>query len=31
MLNNKHGMVFSRVEPRHKREIVKVLTELVSL
>jgi len=27
-LNNKHGMVFSRVEPRHKREIVKVLTEL---
>lgn len=28
-LNNKHGMVFSRVEPRHKREIVKVLTELV--
>lgn len=28
-LNNKHGMVFSRVEPRHKREIVKVLSELV--
>lgn len=27
-LNNDRGMVFSRVEPRHKREIVKVLSEL---
>lgn len=25
------GMVFSRVEPKHKRDIVKVLSELVSL
>lgn len=30
-LNNDRGMVFSRVEPRHKREIVKVLSELVSI
>ncbi len=29
-LDNKHGMVFSRVEPRHKREIVKILSQLVS-
>jgi len=29
-LDNNKGMVFSRVEPKHKREIVKVLSELVS-
>lgn len=30
-LDNDRGMVFSRVEPRHKREIVKVLSDLVSM
>jgi len=30
-LSGNGGMVFSRVEPRHKRELVKILIELVSI
>lgn len=30
ILKGKHGKVFSRVEPKHKREIVKHLTDMVS-
>lgn len=30
VLEGKHGKVFSRVEPKHKREIVKILSEMVS-
>lgn len=30
-LDIKGGMVFARVEPRHKRELVKILTDIVSL
>jgi Ca2+-transporting ATPase len=29
-LSGKDGKVFSRVEPRHKRELVKILIEMVS-
>ena len=30
VLSGKQGKVFSRVEPRHKRELVKLLIEMVS-
>jgi Ca2+-transporting ATPase len=30
-LDNDHGKVFSRVEPRHKRELVKLLIDMVSI
>ena len=30
VLSGKSGKVFSRVEPRHKRELVKILIEMVS-
>ena len=30
-LSGKDGKVFSRVEPRHKRELVKILIEMVSI
>ena len=30
ILKGNQGKVFSRVEPKHKREIVKHLTEMVS-
>jgi len=30
-LDIKGGMVFARVEPRHKRELVKILTDIVSI
>ena len=30
ILKGGHGKVFSRVEPRHKRELVKILIEMVS-
>ena len=31
VLSGSTGKVFSRVEPRHKRELVKILIEMVSL
>ena len=31
ILSGSTGKVFSRVEPRHKRELVKILIEMVSL
>ena len=30
VLSGSHGKVFSRVEPRHKRELVKILIDMVS-
>jgi magnesium-transporting ATPase (P-type) len=30
-LSGKQGKVFSRVEPRHKRELVKILIDMVSI
>lgn len=30
ILKGSHGKVFARVEPRHKRELVKILIDMVS-